>query len=428
MPTLVQAELRAGPMPGYPATRSAILWLQGDRNETAAIEYWPKSAPKNRQITTAYRLDANEDYTALIEIKDLEPETAYAYSVRLNNKPAFGNQTWEFRTLALSASGSKPPDFTLALGSCAYINDPPNDRPGFPYGGDYQIFDVIAAQRPDFMLWLGDNIYLRNKDYNTAEGMNARYRHSRTLPELQRLLRGTHHIAIWDDHDYGPDNADKTFPLKQISLALFQRYWANTGYGLPDVPGIFGSFSYADADFFLLDDRYYRDADTTPDRPGKQLFGEAQLNWLRTALLASKATFKIIASGSQLLNDTNRYEGWNHFPQERSRFLDWLSQAKIPGVLMLSGDRHLTMLIKRDRPGDYSLYELTCSPLTARAADIWVEFGNAQIVEGTKLRQRNFCELEFIGTKQDRHMEIRVRDVEGRLLWGRQLGVGDLRR
>ena len=413
-------------MPGYPAARSATLWLQGDRDETVVIEYWTETVSKDRRITTAYRLSASEDYTAHIEIKDLAPGTRYEYRVSLNDKPTLSNQTWEFHTQSLSSSGQDPPNFKLAVGSCAYINDAPNDRPSRPYGGDYQIFDAVAAQAPDFMLWLGDNIYLRKNDPDSAEGMNARYRHARALPELQRLLRSTHHIAIWDDHDYDPNNADRNFGLKQSSLALFQRYWANAGYGLPNLAGIFGSFSYADADFFLLDDRYYRDADTAPDHPGKSLFGEPQLAWLRTALLASKATFKVIASGSQLLNDTNRYEGWNHFPQERSRFLDWLSQSKIPGVLMLSGDRHLTMLIKRERPGDYPLHELTCSPLTARAADFWVEFGNAQIVEGSKQRQRNFCELEFSGSKPDRRVEIRVRDAEGRLLWGRQLGVGDL--
>jgi alkaline phosphatase D len=422
------AELRAGPMPGYPAARSATLWLQGDRDENVTIEYWPKAALKDRRFSTAYRLGVNEDYTAHIEIKDLAPGTRYEYRVSLNNKPVPGNPSWEFHTQALPAFGQHPPNFKLALGSCAYINDPPNDRPGLPYGGDYPIFDAIAAQRPDFMLWLGDNIYLRKNDPDSAEGMNARYRHARALPELQRLLRGTHHVAIWDDHDYGPNNADRNFPLKQASLALFKRYWANAGYGLPNSPGIFGSFSYADVDFFLLDDRYYRDADTAPDHPGKSLFGEQQLAWLRAALLASKATFKVIASGSQLLNDANRYEGWNHFSQERSRFLDWLSQSKISGVFLLSGDRHLTMLIKHGRPGDYPLYELTCSPLTARAADIWVEFGNAQIVEGTKLRQRNFCELEFTGSKPDRRVEIRVRDAEGRLLWGRQFEAADLRK
>ena len=35
-----------------------------------------------------------------------------------------------------------PPDLKIALGSCAFINEEKYDRPGDPYGGNYEIFEI----------------------------------------------------------------------------------------------------------------------------------------------------------------------------------------------------------------------------------------------------------------------------------------------
>ena len=61
------------------------------------------------------------------------------------------------------------------MGLCVYVNEAPYDRAGPEYGGDYGIFASIDAQRPDFMLWMGDNVYLRPADWNTRTGIYHRY-------------------------------------------------------------------------------------------------------------------------------------------------------------------------------------------------------------------------------------------------------------
>jgi alkaline phosphatase D len=277
------------------------------------------------------------------------------------------------------------------------------------------------------MLWLGDNVYLREADYDSRWGMAERYRHTRALPELQPLLRSTQHYAIWDDHDYGPDNANRSFPRKGESLALFKRYWANATYGLPGEPGIFTTVGFRDVDFFLLDDRYYRNSDAAPERPGKTMLGEKQLAWLKDALLRSRALFKIIANGSQMLNEPTDREAWAHFSQERRGFLEWLKETKIPGVLFLSGDAHYAALYKLE--GDstaYPLYELTCSPLTARPRREEVEGRNPLLVSGTLLEERNFCQLDFSGPKKARRLTISVLDADGVEKWRREIAAQEL--
>ena len=57
------------------------------------------------------------------------------------------------------------------------------------------------------------------------------------------LLRHAPQYAIWDDRDFGPSDSDRTFPLREASGAIFERYWANPSYGSePGLDGIWSSF------------------------------------------------------------------------------------------------------------------------------------------------------------------------------------------
>ncbi len=417
-----------GPMPGHSAMRAVSLWLQLKNVDQVAVEYWPEREPTNRTRTPAYAVDPAQDGIVQMEIGGLKPTTRYGYRLVLDGKAVEAPEPLFFHTQPLWQWRADPPPFRALVGCCNFINDKPLDHPGRGFGADYQIFEHMADQKADLMLWLGDTLYLREADYDSAWGIADRYRETRAFPPLQRLLRSTHHYALWDDHDYGANNANASYALKAESLKQFQRYWPNPSYGLPGVPGIFTRFAWHDVEFFLLDDRWYRNADAAPDVPGKAMFGAAQLAWLKDALLSSPATFKVIASGSQLLNDVSRAEGWQHFPAERQAFLDWLAAAHVDGVVFLAGDRHRTELARLERPGSYPLYELTCSPLTASARPARdAEEQRPGLVEGTRVEKRNFCRLDVDGPLSNRTMTVRVFDADGEALWHQTLRAGALR-
>ena len=137
------------------------------------------------------------------------------------------------------------------------------------------------------MLWMGDNVYYREVDWATPTMMEARYAHTRRTPAMQPLLGHTHNYATWDDHDYGPNNSDRSYRQKGASLRIFKQYWANPNYGRPDVPGVFGKFQWGDVDVFLLDDRYHRSPTPAPRTDDKTMWGEAQRQWLIDALTSS---------------------------------------------------------------------------------------------------------------------------------------------
>ncbi len=423
----IAADLAAGPMVGATDMHTTTVWLQTTAPAQAVLEYWQQDQGPARLQRMNVQLSATNDNAAQVRIDGLAPGTRYAYRVLLGGKAAgpvqhFLTQTrWQWRDKI------DPPDFTALMGSCNYVNEPARDRDGTPYGADHFIYERMAAKKPDLMLWLGDNSYLREDEYTSPEGMSYRYRQDRARAELQPLLRMGQHAAIWDDHDFGPDDSNGSFVFKQQSMDLFKRYWANASYGLPELPGIFGTFSYSDVDFFLTDNRWYRDDDKLQTVADKSMFGERQLRWLKNALLMSTAPFKVIVGGSQFLNDAARTEGWAHFPRERQDFLDWLKANRIDGVLFLSGDRHFTELVKLEREGSYPLHDLTCSPLTAGPAPTRAERDRPGQVPGTLVSQRNFCSLAVAGTKQNRSMTLKAWDNEGRELWSQRIDQMQLR-
>ena len=107
-------------------------------------------------------------HTAHLELTGLEPGTDYEVVMVVGGKEL--TESMEVSTQVLWDYRMDPPPFSFVTGSCAYINEPEYDRPGRPYGGGYEIFESMAAEDPDMMLWLGDNIYLREVDFQSYSG------------------------------------------------------------------------------------------------------------------------------------------------------------------------------------------------------------------------------------------------------------------
>lgn len=410
---------------GFADMSSITFWVQTDRAARVAVELHPEADPsKRRRVEGVTRPE--DDFALALRLAGLDPGTRYRYSIAIDGKPAaepgrFATQPfWQFR--------AEPPAFSVAFGSCFYLNDR-FDRPGPPWGAGFEILDAIASQSPDLMLWLGDNVYLREPEWTSIEGMSARYRAMRALPELRTLARATSHVAIWDDHDYGPNDSDASFVMKGAALEVFKRYWPNPSHGLPGVPGVFGLVTFGDVDFFLLDNRFHRFPNRYPQTPEKAMFGRAQLEWLKQALVSSRAPFKIVVAGGQFWNRANRFEAFHNFPAEQKALADWLLELKIPGVVFLSGDRHFGGLWRIERPGTYPLYEFTSSPLTAGPVvnPSAGERENPDLVPGTLLNQRNFGMLRVSGPRTERVLTLEAYDAVGKLLWQRRIAAAELR-
>lgn len=429
LPIWGEAPLHAGPMLGYVTLREAAVWIQTSREATVQLRFFPEAQAQRARLTSPVRTREDDDFAATFLLTGLEPATRYLYELYLDGQRVERPYALAFTTPPLWQWRTAPPDVTVLFGSCAYINEEPYDRPGVPYGGDYHIFETMAGTRADLMLWLGDNVYTREVDFDTPRGIAARYRHDRALPQLQRLLAAMPHLAIWDDHDFGPNDADRSYQLRGASLAVFARYWPAIRLGLPELPGVFQKFSLTDVDFFLLDDRSYRTPNRAPRDADTTMLGRGQLQWLKDALASSRARFKVVALGNQVLNPLTRHEGLVNFPADYEGLLDFIREARIVGVLFLSGDRHHSELIRLQRKGMYPLYDFTSSPLTSgphRMREDDPEKNNPHRVSGTLLEERSFGSLSFVGGGEERRVVLRAYAADGTPRWERTIAAREL--
>ncbi|MEO8588699.1 MAG: alkaline phosphatase D family protein, partial [Flavobacteriales bacterium] len=372
---------------------------------------------KHYQVRRLDRIDGV--WTAMdLVMTPLLPGTTYGYRPVVNGNVVDVGQPLTFSTQPLWKFRTDPPAFSVAVGSCTYINEPAYDRPGKPYGGGYGIFNAIADQKPDLMFWLGDNIYLREPDWGSRTGFLHRYTHMRSTPEIQRLLRSTQHVAIWDDHDFGPNDGDASFVNASLAREMFDLFWPNPTVGVPGVEATTTAFSHADVDFFLMDDRTFRiPAEMKTCTP--QLLGKPQLDWLIRALKYSDATFKLIGVGTQVLNSEAVFENYATVAAERDELLRRIEEEGIKGVVFITGDRHFTQLSELKLKDGRSVYDLTVSPLTSTAYE--PKETNALRVDGTLVTERNFATLSFAGPKGARTMTIKDFDGTGALRWERTI-------
>lgn len=417
-----QNNLQSGPMVGYCEMKEAMIWLQTEKPASVFIEYYATENAKQVFQTSVATTNKENGFTCHLLLDKLQPGKKYNYSVYIDKKKIELPYETSFSSKKLWQWRENAPDFTIALGSCSYVSEESLDRPGKPYGSNYFIFESIAKKNPDIMLWGGDNIYLREADWDSQTGIYHRYSHSRKIKEMQPLLAKTQNFAIWDDHDFGPNDSDRGFYNKYVTQQAFKDFWANKFYGTNpnQKEGVYSSFNWGDAEVFLLDNRFFKSPNerVTGD---KELLGATQMQWLIDALVASKASFKLLVVGGQVLNSAAVFENYENYKTEKELLLNEIAANKIKGVLFISGDRHFSELSELKRANTYSLFDWTVSPLTSGHGNLEkvAKEDNQNRVAGSLFAQHAFGTVSFSGDKENRQMKLTLFDNEGKELWNK---------
>lgn len=421
--------LQSGPMVGYCEMTEAVIWAQTTKEASVRVDYYAKDKPAEVFSSKTYKSSENNYFTNHIVLTQLQQGKEYHYDLLINNQKIALPYDTSFSSKKLWQWREKAPDFTIALGSCSYISEEALDRPGKPYGSNYSIFESIAKKNPDIMLWGGDNVYLREADWDSKSGIYHRYTHSRALKEMQPLLASTQNIAIWDDHDFGPDDSDRSFYNKYTTQQAFKDFWANKSYGMDaeQKEGIFSSYNWSDAELFLLDNRFFKSPNKRQTGE-KTMLGSAQIQWLIDALTYSKASFKIIVIGGQVLNTEAVFENYENYKSEKDFLLSEILANQIKGVVFISGDRHFTELSTLKRPNTYPLYDWTVSPLTSGHGNVEriTKEPNTNRVPGSLFAQHVFGTLSFSGEKETRQMKMSLFDKDGAELWNKTILKSEL--
>lgn len=256
-------------------------------------------------------------------------------------------------------------DFTIAFGSCNKTSLP------------NLLWDDIQQTKPDVWIWGGDNIYADTDDMQKLRGM---YSAQKAVPGYKSLIASVDVIGTWDDHDYGLNDGGTEFLAKKESQKEFFDFMDVAA----DSPrrtreGVYASHIYKTEEgsvkVIVLDTRYFRTA-LTPDTETKKrtkpneygegtVLGAVQWSWLEQELTSSKADFNIIVSSIQLLSNEHGFECWGNFPHEIDRFKRTIANSNANGVIVLSGDRHISEISKTELADvSYPLIDFTSSGLT----------------------------------------------------------------
>ncbi len=270
----------------------------------------------------------------------------------------------------------------IAFGSCARQD---MDQP---------VWDSIAALEPDLFVFLGDTVYA---DTENMDKMAADYELLGKKPGFQALRRGTPVIGIWDDHDYGVNDGDKHYVMKQDARNIFLDFFEEPANSPRRTRkgGIYTSYLFGPAGqrvhIILPDLRYERDRlpygytkeefhkrvkmGYGPYRPlsdpSTRLMSETQWQWLEQEL-RRPAEIKIIGSSIQFVAATSGWEGWAQFPHERARLIRLINTTGAQSVFFISGDIHRGefSLLPATKTGNiptpaYPLWDFTSSGLKA---------------------------------------------------------------
>ena len=263
--------LKSGPMVAYSTMKEVMLWAQTSQESKVHFEYWSINSPQEKFKTNSVLTLKENGFIAKAIADQLEPGNQYKYNLFINDNLIERNYPLEFQSQPIWKWRHDAPNYSFAIGSCAYINESKYDRPGTPYGSNYQIFKSINETDPDFMVLLGDNVYLREADWNSKTGIIHRYSHTRATKDMQAMLGNMHNYANWDDHDYGPNNSDRSYHLKKVTEQVFKDFFPSPKYIFSE--GITSFTQWADADFFLLDNRFWRTPNNRLDI-NREILGE----------------------------------------------------------------------------------------------------------------------------------------------------------
>ena len=262
--------------------------------------------------------------------------------------------------------------------------------------GGYATYAAMLRHRPDFFIHSGDTIYAdgpissevklpdgtvwknltteeKSKVAETLAEFRGNYKYNLLDPHMRAFNAEVPLLAQWDDHEvtdnWSPSKSladDARYGEKSVELLAARAARAFHEY-MPIAPApaeaarVYRQVSYGPLlDLFFIDMRTYRgpNGDNRQSSEGFQtvFLGAPQLAWLKRALLASRATWKVIAAdmplGLIVYDNFNARAGSEAIAQgagpalgrelEIANLLSFIKHAGIRNTVWLTADVHYT--------------------------------------------------------------------------------------
>jgi len=389
-----------GPMLGCVGDDRAAVWLRTVKPSQVRVEV---RGPEGIRQFGPVSSSMETDLTAVVPLAGLRAATRYDYTVLSDDVRLGLDQDTAFTTLPRPGQGGA---FQLALGG------------DFHKAGVHNVHLMRQIlQRGNQAMILTGDLAVDDRDNHT--GLHRSDYLLRDLSPAWRMLAAAVPVyATWDDHDYF--NNDRSgippgFTDEDVRAVreIWTQNWNNPAYGV-DGEGIYFRTRLGPADLIMLDTRSLRKKQR---KSTNAYLGDRQMHWLRQELLKCTGPFVILSSGTMWSDYiSNGKDSWGVFdPEGREGLFSFIEKNKIPGVLLISSDRHGARGFRIPRPCGYCFHELEIGALGGMTGpDAMAHDASTQLFGRTDIKA--FGELEFDTRLADPKVTFRLVDEKGKVL------------
>lgn len=458
----------------------AIVWSRADRSARMFVEYATTERFTDvRRVRGPAALETS-DFTSRTVLTDLPAGQRIFYRVlfqdlsdlRVWSEPANGS----FQT-----PSAAPRDVTVA-----WSGDTVGQGWGLnPEWGGLRMYDTMRRAEPDVFINVGDTIYAdqpvlpevtlddgstwrnlvtpaKSKVAESIDEYRGCYQYNLGDGHMRGFIADVPQIVMWDDHEVRDNwywerrqDADARYQVKSVALLAARARQAFFEYNpLPlvaDEPErVYRSVRLGPlVEVFALDMRSYKGPNSANRQAAmgdaSAIFGSAQLRWLKAALAASTATWKIIAAdlplGLVVGDGPNVYEAVaNGDPGaplgrelEVADLLRFIREHRVRNTVWITADVHYCAAHHYDpsraRFADFDpFWEFVAGPLHAgtfgpNALDgtFGPEVRFSGVPPGTRANRPPSDGLQFFGTMtvdaRTRGLTVQLRNVAGATLY-----------
>lgn len=285
------------------------------------IRAWPLNSPSS--ITSSPWVATNAANAAELHLPLVpRPREAWAWQGVVRTGPGTTHVRGPVNTMPARPAPGEAARFTFAFGSCV------------TQGKAAPALGVVADADPVLFALLGDLGYFDDADsypdIQNYAGYVAGFRDLLIRSDFRRLLAGTAFYGMQDDHDYGYDQCWRDTVQPHAAQA-----YADLIPGARWPEDSYRAWSIGEVDFFLTDNRRYRDLPANPPYENGRYasnLGSAQREWLFDGLAGSASPLKVVFAPMSL--------AWYWGRLEREEIQAFVNANVTGKVLFLTGDKH----------------------------------------------------------------------------------------
>ncbi|MFM8303425.1 MAG: alkaline phosphatase D family protein [Actinomycetota bacterium] len=301
---------------GVTPTSAAVVVRTDFGVERARVRF--RNAASGSVVTTRARR-VPDSRIVRMRARGLTPGTRYRWRVFTDGR---ADHARGHGTLTTSVDG--PMSFTAVVGACSRT------------GSDGSVFDAMQAEDPDLVVFSGDLFY-ENIGSNDVDAFRSAYDRALTQPAPASLLRHAPVAYLWDDHDYGPNDADRTSPSRAAARTSYRQGVPYARLG-PTGPAT-QAFTMGRVRFIVTDER--------SQRSDRSILGARQMRWFLDELVRASSSHALVVwvnSVPWIGKASPGADGWSGYPRDRRRIADTVKSEGIDHLVMLAGDAHMVAI------------------------------------------------------------------------------------